>query len=124
MAVRREARALDPCILKFDIFPLNLLQKMLFSWFRVGNMKFHHFCPPWKNPLLGLPGKNCDAHGPAEPDGPADTPVHFFVTGISPIDSKKAAKLKPTDFHVHFLLFLLLGTADTIIWRSFNWMIQ
>jgi len=51
MAVRRGYGgrwALTPWILKLDIFLLNVGRKRLFSQFRVGKMKFHHFWPPWK----------------------------------------------------------------------------
>jgi len=62
--------SLAPWVLKFDI-PLNFWQKMLFSWFRVGKMDFHHFFHPWKNfcgysltnPLLPfLPENPSDTH--------------------------------------------------------------
>jgi len=49
-----EGRAKPPRILKFDIFPSNVLQKKLFSWFRVVKMKFCHFWPPCKY-IFGQP---------------------------------------------------------------------
>ena len=48
----------------------------------------------------------------------------FYVTGISPRNPKKAAKLKPTDFHVNFLLYLPFGLPDSTIWWSFIWITQ
>jgi len=42
----------------------------------------------------------------------AGTSVDFYVTGIIPRNPKKAAKLKPSDFPVNFLLFLVFGPAN------------
>jgi len=54
----------------------------------------------------------------------AGTPVDFYVTGIIPRNPKKAAKLKPTDFRVNFLLFMVFGPVDSTIWWTFNWITQ
>ena len=59
---------------------------------------------------MGTPGKN-----PSDAHGPEDSPVDFSVTGISPIDPKKAAKLKATDFRGNFLLCLFFAPADSTI---------
>jgi len=53
-----------------------------------------------------------------------DIPFDFYVTGISPRNPKKAAKLKSTDFRVSFLLCLLFGLPDLTTWWSFNWITQ
>ena len=55
---------------------------------------------------------------------PVDIPVDFYVTGISPRNLKKAAKLKLTDFRVNFLLCLLFGPADSTNWWCFKWIKQ
>jgi len=54
---------------------------------------------------------------------PVDIPVDFYVTGIIPRSRTKAAKLKP-DFRLNFLLCLLVGSSDSAIWWSFNWLTQ
>ena len=46
---------------------------------------------------------------------PSSLRSYFHVTGISPKNPKKAARLKPTDFPVNFMLCLLFGPADSAI---------
>jgi len=42
------------------------------------------------------------------------------MTGISPRNPKKAARLKPTDFPENFMLCLLFGPADSVFNVFFN----
>jgi len=75
--------------------------------------------------LLGLFGAPHSHSAPVELCPLAPSLRSFFhMTGISPRNYKKAARLKPTDFPVNFMLCLLFGPADLIVWWSFKWITQ